>query len=139
MAVDVTPIMTELLARNRGPDPVNPDQRQSPDYGVVATLDDSILDMVLTFRSGAAYCCMEWADHLPMFLQRWWDRLRRALVAHGITPPPRLEVRLTCVIEEGALFFDLSKPGSSRQGSYAFAPARAHRYQVSASEAETCA
>jgi hypothetical protein len=37
-AVDVTSIFADLLARNRGPDPLNPGRRHRPDYGVSASL-----------------------------------------------------------------------------------------------------
>ena len=54
MAVDVTLILKELLAANRGPNPTDPAMRQSPDYGVAALLDGSILDVMLTFKKGRA-------------------------------------------------------------------------------------
>jgi hypothetical protein len=135
MAVDVTPILAEVLARNRGHDPLNPDARQPPDYGVIAALEGSTLDMVLTFRKGSAYCCMEWGCHLPLIDGKRWHGLRRAFAAHGVTAPPRLELRLACVVEEGALFFDPNRPDPTRRGWYAFARAANHRYQISASEA----
>ena len=56
------------------------------------------------------------------------------LAAHGIVAPPQIEVRMTCVIEEGAVFFDFMKPDPARRGWYAFAPAAAHRYQAKAIE-----
>src|SRR5262245_26903435 len=98
-----------MLARNRGPDPLNPDRRRAPDYGVAASLEGNTLAVVLTFRRGAAYCCMEWGCHLPLYKGRRWDQLHRTLGAHGVTAPPRLELRLSCVVE-GAVFFDLFKP-----------------------------
>jgi hypothetical protein len=133
--VDVTLILKELLAGNRGPNPLDPESRQSPNYGVVASLEGNTLEVVLTFRKDAAYCCMEWGCHLPLLGGKRWERLRRALAAHGVAVPPRLELSLTCVIEDGAVFFDLSKPDRSRRGWYAFAPVTAHRYQITALEA----
>ena len=67
MPVDVTAILAELLARNRGPDPLDPDRRRVPDYGVAASLEGNTLALVLTFRKGAAYCYMEWGCHLGLF------------------------------------------------------------------------
>jgi hypothetical protein len=136
VAADVTSILAELLARNRGPDPLNPDSRQLPDYGVSASLEGNTLTMVLTFRSGAAYCCKEWGCHLALTDGKRWDGLRRALAAHRLAVPPRLELRLSCVVEEGAVFFDPFRPDPARRGWYAFAPVAAHRYQASAVEAD---
>src|SRR5262249_6844064 len=127
---DVTPVFTEHLAGNRGPDPSDPERRQAPNYGVVATLEGQILKVELTFRKGSAYCCFEWGCHVGLTpLTRRWDDLRRRLVVHGIQPPARIELRRTCVIEEGALFFDPFRPEPTRRGWYAFAPAAAQRYQ----------
>ncbi len=137
MAVDVTPVLAELLARNRGPDPLNPESRRPPDYGVAASLEGNVLAVVLTFRRGAAYCCMECRCHLPLFNGKRWDDLRRTLAAHGVAVPPRLELRLSCVVEEGAIFFDPFKPDPTRRRWYAFMPAMAHDYQVSATEADS--
>jgi hypothetical protein len=66
--------------------------------------------MVLTFRRGAAYCCMEWGCHLPLFNGKRWDRLRGALAAYAVPAPTQLKLRLTCVIEERAIFFDPFRP-----------------------------
>src|SRR5207249_3237120 len=78
LAIDVTTILAGLLARNRGPDPLHPDRRQPPNYGVAASLEGNVLSMVLTFRKGSAYCCMEWGCHLPLTNGKRWDGLRRA-------------------------------------------------------------
>jgi hypothetical protein len=134
-AIDITPILAELIARNRGPDPLNPNVRRAPDYGVAATLEGSTLDMVLTFRSGAAYCCYEWGCHLGLFDGKRWHGLRRALAAHGVAAPPRLELQLVCDVEDGAVFFDMSKPDKTRRGWYGFAPVATRNYQRTASEA----
>ena len=134
MAVDVTNIMAGLLARNRGPDPLNPDTRRQPDYGVSASLEENALSVVLTFRRGAAYCCMEWGCHLALTDGRRWDGLRGALASHGISVPARLQLRLSCVIEEGAVFFNLFRPDPTRRNWYAFEPVASYHYEVSAVE-----
>jgi hypothetical protein len=67
MTIDVTAVLQELLANNRGPDPLNPDSRQPPKYGVSASLDGSVLAVVLTFQKDCAYCCMEWGCHLALY------------------------------------------------------------------------
>jgi hypothetical protein len=133
----VTSILADLLAWNREPDPRNPDRRQPPDYGESASLEGNLLAVVLTFRSGATYCCTEWGCHLALTDGKRWDGLRRALAARGLFLPPRLEVRLSCVVEEGTVCFDLVRPDPTRRGWYAFAPVAAHRYQTSAVEAES--
>ncbi len=131
MAVDVTPVFAAYFARNRGPVPGDPESRQAPDYGVSARLGGPVIDLALTFRAGAAYCCYEPGCHLDLFDGRRWEGLRRDLSAAGLTPPPVLELRLGVVIEAEALFFDYSRPEPSRRGRgwYAFAPAVARRFE----------
>jgi hypothetical protein len=132
---DVTLVLNDLLAANRGPEPSNPNALQPPDYGVVASLEDGVLDVVLTFKENRAYCCMEWGCHLALCDGKRWDKLRHSLVEFGIVPPKRLSLKLTCKVEEGATFFDFSEPDPSRMGRYAFAPAAAGQYEVVALEA----
>jgi hypothetical protein len=135
VAVDVTQIFKDFLAGNRGPDPNDYEHRRRPNYAVVATLIDGLLEVELTFRFDSAYCCMESGCHLGLFDGKRWNGLRRRLMAYGIAPPRQMELRLTCVIEEGALFFDFAKPDQVRRGWYAFYQAAAHRYQAKAIEA----
>jgi hypothetical protein len=135
MAVDVTLILKELLAANRGPCPVDPETRQAPDYGVAASLDGQTLDAVLTFKKGNAYCCMEWGCHLAFFDGKRWDKLHTLLSESGVVAAKSLRLQLSCQIEEGAVFFDFSKPDRSRRRWYAFAPVAAHEYKVVTVEA----
>jgi hypothetical protein len=135
MSLDVTPLFAEYEAGNRGPDPANPTLRRQPDYGIAATLAGSVLDVVLTFRTGSAYCCCQWGCHLELDDGERWDGLRRRLHAAGIESPPRMELRLTCEVESGALFFDFDRPDPTRRGRYAFAPAAGMRYLATATEA----
>ncbi len=132
---DLTPIIAESLAHNRGPDPDNLDHRQSPDYGVVATLEGAILEIFLTFRRGSAYCCPEWECHVGLRPGKRWGNLRRKMNDAGIAVKPRLELRGTCMIEEGTNFFDFSKPHPDRSGWYGFAPTeKAWSYKINYSE-----
>lgn len=135
MIVDVTSIFTDYLAGNRGPDPNDPEHQQMPNYGIIAGLAGRVLEVELTFRSGAAYCCYESGCHVSLRDGQQWNDFRGRLAAQRIAVPPRMELLLTCVIEEGAIFFDFSKPDPKRRGWYAFAPAAAHRYQARAAEA----
>ena len=130
MAVDVTLILKELLAANRGPNPTDPETRQSPDYGVTASLDGNVFDVVMTFKKGRAYCCMEWGCHLALFDGKRWQRLHQALADPAWLHPQACASNWSCKIEEGAVFFDFSKPDRNRRGWYAFAPAAAHDYKV---------
>jgi hypothetical protein len=133
--IDVSSIVADYLADSRGPIPDDPEHRKRPDSGIVAKLTDRVLEIELTFRSGSAYCCYEWGCHVALRDGQRWDGLRRQLAAHNIAAPPRMELRLTCVIEEGAIFFDFAKPDPKRRGWYAFAPVAARCYQVTAIEA----
>ena len=135
MAIDVTAILAQKLARNRGYDLLNPDSSCSADYGVAAFIDGSILTVKLTFRAGVAYCCTEPGCHLPLFDDKRWDGLRRELTKNAIAVPPRLELQLSGIIEEGALTFDFSKPDPVRRGRYAFKPEVAGQYQITEQEA----
>jgi hypothetical protein len=135
VAIDVTPILSEYLAGNRGPDPADPDRRRRPDYGVTATLAGTVLEVVLTFRRGCAYCCYEWGCHLDLTAGKRWGGVRQRLAAAEIAAPLQLELRLVGVIEGGAEFFDQARPDPMRRGWYAFAPAAAHRYTATAMEA----
>jgi hypothetical protein len=135
MAVNVTLILKELLAANRGPNPADPDAGQAPDYEVTAELTGNVLDVALTFQTGHSYCCMEWGCHLPLLDGRRWEMLREALARSGVVAPQSLRLQLACKIEKGAVFFDYSRPDRSRPGWYAFAPVAAHDYQVVTTEA----
>ena len=134
MTVDLTPAFSDYLARNRGPVPGDPDTRQQPAYGVVASLEGGFIKLALTFRAGAAYCCSEWGCHLSASDGTFWEWLRRELQAHGLVAPPLLVLHLTVVVETGALFFDFSRPDQSRRGWYEFTPAKERRYQHVVSE-----
>jgi hypothetical protein len=116
MALDVTSILKRLLADNRGPDPTDPEGRQSPDYGVAASLECDVLDVVLTFKKDRAYCCMEWGCHLALFDGKRREKLHQILGDSGVVAPSRLRLQMCCKTEEGALFFDFSKPDRSRRG-----------------------
>jgi hypothetical protein len=137
VSIDVTGIFTELIAGNGGPDPADPDRRQTPNYGIVATLAGYVLTVELTFRNGSAYCCHEWGCHVALIGGKRWDGFRQLPAAHGIAAPLRFELRWTCVIEEGAIFFDFCKPDPIRRGWYAFGPVQARRCQGTAMEASS--
>jgi hypothetical protein len=61
-----------------------------------------------------------------------WEWLRRELTANGLLASDRLNLRLSVVVEEGALFFYLFRPLPSPRGRnwYAFASVEAHKYQA---------
>jgi hypothetical protein len=134
MLIDVTEILTGLIARNRGPDPLNPGTARKPDYGIEASLERNVLSVELTFRRGAAYCCMEYGCHLALNNGRFWKEMRAGLASQGINISTRLDLRLSCVIEDGALFFNLARPDPIRLNWYSFEPAAAYHYDISARE-----
>jgi hypothetical protein len=126
VAVDVTQAFAAYLASNRGPTPTDPDAREPPDYGFAATFDGAVIELVLTFRAGSAYCCGEWQCHFMLFPTRRWDRLRRELSALRVEIAGRLELVVEVVIEEGALFL---LPRRSKEAPAGLAPAKAFRYR----------
>lgn len=128
MTVDVTPVFAAYLAGNRGPAVDDPTRRVPTAYGVSAKLDGSVIELALTFRAGAAYCCYEWGCHLWLFPSERWGRLRRELAAGGVPVPARLELRLKVVVEAGALFFNWARPVPGRPGVYELRPSETDRY-----------
>jgi hypothetical protein len=135
MALDVTAALRAVLAGNRGPDPDDPDGRVPPDYGVRASLIDARLELELTFRAGAAYCCMEIGCHVGLHRKVVWARLRDALGALGVDPPA-LEAHVIAIVEDGARSFDLSRPDRAHPGRHAWRAADAQRYDWIAREAD---
>lgn len=129
MEIDVTSVLRDYVAHNSGPDPSDPTRPQRPNYGIAAKLSNDVLHVALTFHRDLAYCCRETGCHLPLFDGKRWVELRRRLAIVGIAVPVRMELRLTVIIEEGAVFFDFSRPDPTRRGWYAFAPVAAHRYE----------
>jgi hypothetical protein len=135
MTVDVTSVFAAYLAQNRGPDPDEPTATRPSEYGVSAQWEDGVVRLALTFRRGCVYCCMESGCHLRLFSTKQWEWLRRELSARGIQLPSRLTVMVEVVVEDGAIFFDYSRPDQARRGRYAFAPVNAQRYQHVVEEA----
>jgi hypothetical protein len=133
VAVDVTPAFAAYTAGNRGPTPADPDVRERPDYGLSAALDGNAIELALTFRAGAAYCCGEWQCHFMLFPTRRWDTLRRVLSAAGVEVAGRLELRVEVTIEEGALFL---RPRRSAADPPRLAPSKGHRYRAAATEGD---
>jgi hypothetical protein len=136
VSIDVTPVFAAYFARNQGPVPGDPDSRQPPNYGVSASLDGAVVELVLTFREGSAYCCYEWGCHLNLYEGKTWEWLHRELAASGLTTPTHLQMQLTVIVEAGALFFDYARPKPSPRGRgwYDFAPVGSHRCQVVVTE-----
>lgn len=133
MSVIISDAFARWLANNQSHDPRNLSVNRLPKYGITATLDADLIELVLTFQSGRSYCCMEWGCHLPIVVVGGgqWFGLRRILLAQHTTLPDRLRIHLRCVVEEGAKFFDLSVPDRDRSNSYAFKSADSFSYEVS--------
>jgi hypothetical protein len=135
MRQDVTATLQELLSTNRGLTLKDGAARVPTEYSVTCFLADDVVEMTLTFLRGRTYCCMESGCHLRLLDGTRWTGLRNALEAAGTVPPSRLHLRLTVVVEDGALFFDFAKPEPGPPGRYSFARSGAHRYEVDAEEA----
>lgn len=134
VSVNITAILADMLDGNRGPDPLNPEARIRPNYGVRAVLDGELLTVELTFQANAAYCCMQSGCHLALHEGNRWNPLREIFGRHDVPVPQRFELQLTCVIEEGAAFFDLAKPDPDRRGWYRFKQASAYQFQTTVYE-----
>jgi hypothetical protein len=66
--------------------------------------DGSEFDLVLTFRSGVRYCCIELGCHCGIRSPRYWSGLRKQLDAHGLCELPLPTIRsVRVVVEQGAL------------------------------------
>ncbi|MBY0587092.1 hypothetical protein K2X85_07935 [bacterium] len=138
MKIDISDTFAALLAENRGVDPNHPEATKPPDYGITATFETGFIDLVLTFRRDSAYCCMEWGCHLGFVSGEHWVKLRQALWLRKTTVPDRLRLHLRCIIEDGAKFYDLSRPNPTRRGVYAFKTAEAWCYELSVAEMTAC-
>lgn len=134
VAVDVTPAFAAYIAGNRGPTTMDPDARELPDYGISARLDGNAIELLLTFRTGSAYCCGEWQCHFQLFPTRRWERLRQELSALGLVVAGPLALRVEVAIEEGALFL-VPNPSPGRIPP-ALAPAKGFRYQQVVTEGD---
>jgi hypothetical protein len=111
----LTQVISEMMARNRshfgagGPGY----------YGVQVddiSQDGSKFNLILTFKSGLRYCCMEHGCHIPLYGSNtdagWFDEVRERLRIAGIKNLPPLAVRkLHVVVEQGA--FSGNDPDSS--------------------------
>ena len=103
----------------------NPDGR-TVSYGFRAenlTDDCACFDLIVTFKAGEKYCCMEWGCHFGLLSDPAdWRRIRRVLRDRGLEWLPLLTIRrLRVIVEEGALF------DHQRQN---YAPAKAFTYDV---------
>jgi hypothetical protein len=58
------------------------------------------------------------------------------MAAAGLTAADRLRLQLRVTVEEGAEFFDFSRPDAERRGWYRFAPAEAQECYVVVNEGE---
>ena len=105
MSIDLTEVFSRLLSRNLN----------RPDYGICASSPSdgaSQVDLVLTFKSGAAYCCAEPGCHLPTFNPRFWERLRAQFQDAGYTEPSfPMTLRITGIVEDGAILGAVAETG----------------------------
>lgn len=101
---DVTAELKELLAKNRGPDPLGTEARVPPVYGIDASLeDDCTVRLHLTFKADHVYCCAEASCHLPRHAT-----LREVL---KLSPFVKLVLAIEVTVEAGARFLRFDGPG----------------------------
>lgn len=130
MPVDISQLFQARLARNKGLVPGQPDAECPATYGVSATMDGSEISLTLTFLAGIAYCCMEWHCHTGLSSHKRWDWIRQHFSRSDFSPE-RLSIKLTVVIEDGAMFFDFSRPRYDiKHGWYEFAPHCSRQYSL---------
>ena len=134
MEIDISPVIVSLLSNNLGPSLENPEIKIQPNYGISASCENGLIELELIFRRDAAYCCMEWGCHLGFISGDSWEKFRLVLSAEIPILPDKLTAHLKCIIEEGARFFDLSRPDPQRKDRFAFYSAGPFRYEVSAIE-----
>jgi hypothetical protein len=118
MLIDLTEVIERVLAGNLSPDPTRLGEKIPSHYGVAASLQEDLLRIDLRFLNHSAYCCMEPACHLPMHEGKHWRSLRVAMAEYGLEAPKRLTMELRVAVDEGALFFDWTKPIPGRLGWY---------------------
>ncbi|MBI5865568.1 MAG: hypothetical protein HZB38_13880 [Planctomycetes bacterium] len=116
VAAQLSDIFTDRHARNLT---ANGDRTH---YGFkVANVSDdlSTFDLVLTFKSGRRYCCLEWGCHVRIFEGEYWAAIRTELARRGLGANPKLTLRsLRCVVEDGAL---VERRGACyRSGAYEY-------------------
>ena len=131
MNVNATPAFAAYLAGNGGPTTADPNARERPDYGLSASFDGAVSDLVLTVRaarrnvavSGSATFCSSRAGggsgcDASLLFWACWSRSGWCW---------QVEV----IIEDGALYL---VPCRSPHTLPALAPAKAHRYRAAVTE-----
>lgn len=88
--------------------------------------------MILTFRTGEAYCCGEWQCHFHLFPSRRWHKLREVLSTSGLQIAARLTVNVEVITEAGTLFFT---PNNKPHTQETLKVAAAHQYCQTVTEA----
>lgn len=69
-------------------------------------------DLVLTLRSGRAYCCQEPGCHLAPFSRTFWEAIRETIEDRGLRqPPPMRLVHIHTAVEPGAVFHTHAESG----------------------------
>lgn len=117
MPIDLTEVIERVLAGSLSPDPQRMGEKIPSRYGLSASLQNDLLRVELRFLNHSAYCCMEPACQ-PMREGKRWRSLRVAMAEYGLEAPKRLTMELRVAVQEGALFFDWTKPIPGRLGWY---------------------
>jgi hypothetical protein len=131
MVADISEVFRSYLTTSLGPDLDGNERAAAPDYGISATLaTNGAVNLTLTFKSGRPYCCDGWKCHLWLFTGERWTDLRKEASSQQVELPALLSLLCTVIIEEGALFYDLSQPESEQPAGRRFT-ATDSRYEYS--------
>jgi hypothetical protein len=86
--------------------------------------DGSSIDLVVTFRSGVRYCCMETGCHFGVGHEGYWSRLRKDMNAHHLSHIPLPTIRVVRMLVEDGCLIDLSpgKPRTQKAMTYEVGP-----------------
>jgi hypothetical protein len=107
-------VIADMLARNRsyfgagGPGYHGAEvEKLSP--------DGSEFGLILTFKSGVRYCCIEHGCHIGLFRSGWFQEVRDRLRAAGIDDVPPMTIRRLHVVVESGAIVDEGRHGPCRQ------------------------
>ncbi len=135
LTIDATMLVERFISGNRGADPLLPEERVLPNYGIKAFFDGSTIELQFVFKQGYHYCCDEFDCHLSLFEGARWNKLREVFEESDLEIPSRIRIKGECVIEAGSLFYDLSKPSRNGVCEYEYGPVVAGKYSFDVLEA----
>lgn len=100
--------------------------RKPPEIGVsidAISEDGHCVDLLLTFKAGKRYCCVEPNCHFGLHSFADWDKLHQLFVKHKAEVVRPTMLRLRGIVEQGAFIYDgsgIRKPQAFEHASQAF-------------------